>query len=320
MKKEDIYYDSRDKLHKIHAVKWIPEDDNIKCIVQLVHGMAEYIERYDAFASYLAERGILVVGNDHLGHGGSIREEDEKGYFAANDPVTVVVRDVHRLKKITQEAYPGIPYYIFGHSMGSLILRTYITRYGSGIDGAIVCGTASVGSAVAKPGRLLLAAMKLIKGETYRSPFAESLVNGNPNRRIVNKRTDFDWLTRVDEIVDKYIADDMCGFLFTLNGHKTIVDMVDSHNSSKLLAKIPKDLPIWFISGSEDPVGNFGEGVKRAAGQLKDAGIKNVDLKLYEGCRHEILNEINREEVYEDVYERLMSFNSEERVLDKYNR
>lgn len=319
MRKEDLYYDSRDNLHKIHAVKWMPDkDEDIKCIVQLIHGMAEHIERYDEFASFLADNGVLVVGNDHLGHGKSMREDNERGFFAENDPVTVVVRDVHRLKKKTQEAYPGKPYYIFGHSMGSLILRTYLTRYGKGIDGAIISGTASKSSLIAKPGKLLLSIMKAVKGGTYRSAFAESLVNGNPNRKIDNPRTAFDWLSTDDELVDKYVADEKCGFLFTLNGHKSIVEMVDSHNNKKLLAKIPDDLPILFISGAEDPVGDYGVGVNRAASQLKAAGKKNVEVKIYEGKRHELLNETIRKEVFKYVYDYIMALNSGERVQEKY--
>ena len=142
VKKEEFTFDSRDGSTKLHAVRWTPSGKVI-CILQIVHGMAEYVERYEALALYLGEKGILVTGDDHLGHGKSVGERGAYGYFCDQDPATVVVRDVHRLKKITQEEYPGVPYVILGHSMGSFILRNYLFRYGSGIQGAIICGTGS---------------------------------------------------------------------------------------------------------------------------------------------------------------------------------
>ena len=149
VKKEEFTFDSRDGKSKIHAVRWVPEQ-RVVCIVQIIHGMAEYIERYEELAQYLGEKGILVTGDDHLGHGKSVAKDGTYGYFCEQDPATVVVRDVHRLKKMTQEEYPGIPYIILGHSMGSFILRNYLFRYGTGIQGAIVCGTGSQPKALVK--------------------------------------------------------------------------------------------------------------------------------------------------------------------------
>ena len=140
-RKEEFYFDSRDGEHRLHAVKWIPEAQKPVCVVQIIHGMTEYVDRYDEFADYLAKRDILVVGDDHLGHGKSVREGETYGYFCREDAATVLVRDEHRLKKMTQEQYAGVPYIILGHSMGSFILRNYLTRYGSGIDGAVIMGT-----------------------------------------------------------------------------------------------------------------------------------------------------------------------------------
>lgn len=302
MVKEELFYDSRDGKNKIRALRWIP-DGEVKGIFQIIHGMAEHIERYDDFARFMADNGYIVVANDHLGHGKSCSDKSKKGYFCENDPVTVVTRDVHRIKKMTQEKYPGKPYIILGHSMGSLILRNYLFRYGKGIDGAIIMGTASQPGYMTVPGKLLIRLIALFKGWEYRSKLADGLVNGKPNARIKNKRTDFDWLTRVDETVDKYIADDDCGFLFTLNGHYTVVESVDRLNSKKELTKMPKDLPVLFVSGEEDPVGGYGAGVKRAYEQFEQAGMTKLSIKLYPGARHELLNETNREEVYKDLLE-----------------
>jgi len=298
--KEEFYYDSRDGIHKIRAVKWIPEGE-IKCIVQFVHGMAEHIDRYDEFAESLANNGILVVGNEHLGHGKSVNSKEEYGYFCKNDASTVVIRDVHRLKKIIQEENPGKKYFIFGHSMGSLILRNYLFRYGKGIDGAIICGTASQPKWITIPGILLLDVMALFMGWKARSKFAQKIVLGNSNAKIVNPKTASDWLSKDTKIVDKYVKDEACGVLFTSNGFHTLVKFVIALENKKDYEKIPKELPILFISGSEDPVGNYSEGVKRAYKQITDAGMTNVKIKLYEGMRHEIHNELGRETVYKDV-------------------
>ena len=141
IKKEDLYFNSRDREHKLHAIRWVPEAEKPVCILQIVHGMTEYIDRYDEFARYMAERGILVVGDDHLGHGKSVRAGEPYGYFCKHDAPTVLVRDEHRLKKLMQKKYADVPYIILGHSMGSFITRNYLLRYGKGIDGVIIMGT-----------------------------------------------------------------------------------------------------------------------------------------------------------------------------------
>lgn len=302
----EFYFDSRDRQHRIHALKWIP-DGEIIGVLQIVHGMAEHIERYDAFACHMASLGYVVVANDHLGHGKSANSPAEYGYFCKGDALTVVIRDIHKLKKITQEQYPQVPYFIFGHSMGSMLLRNYLFRYGTGIQGAIICGTACQPELATVPGLGILKLMALFKGSKYRSTFANNLVNGNPNKRINPGRTEFDWLTTDDSIVDAYIADEACGFLFTLNGFITLVQSVYNQNKKKYLAAMPKNLPVYFIAGEEDPVGNYGAGVKKAYKMFVDAGMKKVSIKLYPGYRHEILNEPCKEEVYDDVAKFLKS-------------
>lgn len=298
--REEFFYDSRDHEHKIRALRWKPEGE-VLCVLQIIHGMAEHVERYDTFANFMADKGILVVANDHLGHGRSAISEEEYGYFCDKDPLVTVIKDIHRLKKLTQNENQGKKYFILGHSMGSLLLRNYLFYYATGIDGAILSGTASQPAMTTKPGLLLLHLIGLFKGKKYRSPFASKLVNGDANGHIQDKRTEFDWLSRDPEIVDRYIEDPACGFLFTINGYLTLVKSVDRLNDQKRLNKLPKDLPLLFLSGEEDPVGNYGKGVKRAYDQLLKAGMKNTQMKLYPGFRHEILNEIGKETVYEDV-------------------
>ncbi len=277
--KEELYFDSRDNKNKIHAVKWLPEADRPVCILQIIHGMAEYVERYEEFAQNMAARGALVTGEDHLGHGKSVGEEGRYGYFCERDAATVAVRDAHRLKKTVQEQYPGVPYFVLGHSMGSFILRNYLCRYGTGIQGAVVVGTGML----------------------------NALSFGGYNKRIRKARTPMDWLSRDEKTVDAYLKDPLCGFTFTVNGFQTLLELVARLYQSGNLEKMPKELPVLFVSGAEDPVGDYGKGVERAYQSFLDVGMKNVKKKLYENDRHELLNEVDRKQVYEDIWQWIMS-------------
>lgn len=301
IRREEFFYDSRDNMTKIHAVKWIPEGKPI-CVLQIVHGMAEYALRYDHFARYLAEQGILVVANDHLGHGLSKREEMPYGYFCKRDAATVVVRDVHRLKKITQEENIGVPYFILGHSMGSFITRNYLFRYGKGIDGAMIMGTGNQPGYLPGAARMLSSILTVFKGAEHVSHFIDKLAFGDYNKQIENPVTNMDWLSRDKHVVDRYIEDPLCGFVFTLNGFHTLFDLIIKAEKKSNIEKIPTDLPILFLAGAADPVGEYGKGVKLAYDNMKAAGIKDIDIKLYDGGRHEILNEIDKEIIYADVY------------------
>ncbi len=306
VRKEEFYYESRDSIHKIRAIKWIPETEDILCVFQITHGMAEHIGRYDEFATYLADRGILVVANDHLGHGKSVKDNSEFGYFCEKDAATVVVRDVHRLKKIVQEQNPGKPYFILGHSMGSFIIRNYLCRYGKGIDGAVIMGTGMMPTAVVKSLMYLSKTIALFRGEKARSPMIDAMGFGKNNSRIKEPRTVSDWLSKDEKIVDQYIADEACGFSFTLNGYCTLAKFIDNLRKKDYLEKMPKDLPVFFVSGTEDPVGDYGEGVKAVYAQFEKLGMQNISMKLYQDDRHEILNENDRQDVFHDIYDWIM--------------
>lgn len=305
VKKEEFMFDSRDGQSKIHAVRWVPEG-KIVCILQIVHGMAEYIERYEDLAQYLGEKGILVTGDDHLGHGKSAGEEGTYGYFCEQDPATVVVRDVHRLKKITQEEYPGVPYVILGHSMGSFILRNYLFKYGTGIQGAIVCGTGSQPGLLVKFCKLFTAVQGLVLGQKHVAKMIDRMAFGSYNKKIPDAKTAFDWLCTDEKVVDAYMNDELCGFTFTVNGFKTLFTLIDRLNQEENLEAMPKKLPVHFIAGDMDPVGNYGEGVKKAYQDFSKAGMERISLKLYVGGRHELLNEKNKQQVYEDIYPWIM--------------
>lgn len=314
VKKTEFTFDSRDGRTKIHAVRWAPEGKVI-CIVQIVHGMAEYIERYEDLAQFLAKRGILVTGDDHLGHGKSVTDGGCYGYFCEQDPATVVVRDVHRLKKMTQEEYPGVPYIILGHSMGSFITRNYLFRYGTGIQGAIICGTGSQPQGLVYLCRAIAAVQGLFLGQKHVAKFIDKLAFGNYNKKISNPQTTFDWLCRDEKVVDAYMKDPLCGFTFTVNGFRTLFTLLFRLNQAANLEHMPKELPVFFIAGDKDPVGNYGEGVKKAYESFEKAGMKRLELKLYPEDRHELLNELDKQNVYEDLYPWIMERVKEYQII-----
>ncbi len=325
MKKTEFYFDSRDGKTKIHAVRYEPDlpvqaaQDAVVlqpgpvavlqpvgilrpvAVLQVIHGMAEYVERYEEFASFMTQNGFVVTGEDHLGHGKSIGENGLPGYFCENDPATVVVRDVHRLKKMTQQLYPGVPYFILGHSMGSFILRNYLYRYGKGIDGAVIMGTGMQPKALVKVSKVLAGVNRLFRKDTSRAQLINKLAFGNYNKKIENPQSPNAWLSRNTENVGKYDGDPMCGFTFTVNGFRTLFELISRIQDKNNLSQIPSELPVYMVSGSEDPVGEYEKGVKRAYDSLKAAGLKNITLKFYESDRHEILNEDDRDQIMQDI-------------------
>lgn len=300
--KEEFYFDSRDGEHKIHAIKWVPDVEKPVCILQIVHGMSEYIDRYDDFANYLADKGILVVGDDHLGHGKSVTPGEPYGYFCKEDAPTVLVRDEHRLKKMIQESYPGVPYLILGHSMGSFITRNYLMRYGSGINGALIVGTGMQSKPTLLCARALAAIQKAFCGEKHVSRLVDKAAFGVYNKKIESPKTSFDWLSRNEDNVRKYIDDPLCGFIFTVNGFQTLFKLIYNLHDTEKLKRMPMELPIFFLSGADDPVGNYGRNVEMVYRSFREIGMENVQMKLYPKDRHELLNEVDKKDVYGDIY------------------
>jgi alpha-beta hydrolase superfamily lysophospholipase len=298
--KSDFYFNSSNGKSKIHGVIWKPEGE-VKAVLQVAHGMAEYIDRYDNFAKYLNSNGMLVVGNDHLGHGGSASSKEEYGYFSEKDGNDCLIKDLHQVTVNTKKDYPNIPYFLLGHSMGSFYCRQYICRYGEELDGAIVMGTAFQPRAAAAAGKAMCRAIALFEGWHYRSHLINSMAFGSYNKAFKPARTINDWLSRDTENVDRYNADERCGFIFTLNGYYNMFQGLTCLCDDSLLRKVPVGLPILVTSGGNDPVGSFGKGVTAVYEQYKKLGIKDLSIKLYPDARHEILNEINKEEVFKDI-------------------
>jgi len=296
--RKDGWFDSHG-IGQIHYCRWEPEAKP-RAVVQIVHGIAEFVERYDDFASFLAEHDILVVAEDHMGHGQSINGGGIRGYFHGG--WFTAIEDTYQLMKDTQKEYPGVPYILFGHSMGSFMARTILCKYpDSGIAGAIICGTGW------QPTFALPALLKIVDGickktgETNPNETLQKMVFGSYNDRVEHKRTDSDWLTRDAAVVDAYVAHPLCGFTASCGLLRDMMTGIHYIQQPTNLAAMKKSLPVFFIAGGDDPVGSYGKGVQQAAKAFQKAGMQDVSTRIYPLCRHEILNEINKEEIYEDI-------------------
>jgi len=269
-------------------------------IVQLVHGIAEHVERYDDLAAYLNSIGYLVVAEDHMGHGKSGDETLARGYFYGG--WFAAVDDSYRLMQDTMKQYPGVPYILFGHSMGSFIARTILVRYpDSGICGCVICGTGWMPEAVLTMGKAMGNLVGKLVGEEKPSKFLHNVMFGSYNNRVEHKRTVCDWLSRDNKVVDAYLADPNCGFIASAGLARDMLTGIQYIQKADSLTKMNRKTPIYFIAGSDDPVGNYGEGVKQAADAFVNIGMEKVSCKLYPLCRHEIHNELNKDEVYQDI-------------------
>ena len=298
--KQEFYYPSRDGKTQIHAIEWVPEG-KIKGVLQICHGMVEYIDRYHEFSEYMSENGYYVTGHDHLGHGKSIQSEEELGYFDETRGNQYVIGDIQKLREMTMKKYPDAPYYILGHSMGSFLLREYLTMYGKGLDGAVIMGTGYQSALILNAGQLVCRVIAAFKGWKHRSRFVDNLSFGSYNKRFEPSETTKDWITSDREKRQKYVEDPLCSYMFTLGAYYQMFEGMKVLTKKESLERIPKDLPILFVSGKDDPVGAFGKSVTKVYEKYKSAGIHNVSIHLYQGDRHEILNEVDREKVYHDI-------------------
>ena len=302
MLKKDFYYPSADGQTKIHAISWAPEAKP-KGIVQIIHGMVEFIDRYDEFACFLAERGFLVCGEDHIGHGESVISDEYHGYFGS-DGNAWLISDIHKLRTIMQEEYSDLPYLMIGHSMGSFLLRQYITEndaeYAKGLSGVIIMGTGWQPAAMLQIGRVaakILGTNKIGK----RAKMLEAMSFGTYLKKIKNPRTVNDWLTKERDVVDWYRATPWCTFHFTPNAYYHMFGGMQKACDTERMKHLPEGLPILITSGAEDPVGGWGEGVRKTYMAYIENSPCNVDICLYEDDRHEILNETDKAKVFEDL-------------------
>lgn len=298
---EDIYFPSHDGVTTIHACIWKPNGE-IKGVVQIIHGMAEYAERYAPFAEYLNSKGYAVCADDHLGHGLSVCGKDDLGYFNKQKSTDIVIEDIRTLQLKVKEETGNKPCFILGHSMGSFFCRKYISLYGKDFDGAIIMGSGYKGKVTLNFALFAVKLNALFCGWRNRSKLIKNLAFGSYNKRFKPARTENDWLSKDPVNVDRYEADNLCGFPFTDNGYYILFNIIKQACSRKTVDAVPKDLPVFFVAGADDPVGDYGRGVKKAKEKFVKAGVKDVTIKLYPDARHEILNDDCKAEVREDIF------------------
>lgn len=282
----------------IHAKCLCPQNDTVKAVVQISHGMAEHAARYLQFAEYLCENGFAVVLHDHIGHGESAASPEQLGYFGEHGEQSFT-EDMKTVTDWVEKEYPSLPLFLLGHGMGSLIARNYTAQYGNLLAGAVYSGTSGSNPALGF-GLLLCNVLIKCKGEKYRSKLLDKIAFGAYNKKT-EKRTPCDWASRDEQEVDKFIADPLCGYMYTVSGMKALFLTVREISKDGWYAALPQNLPVLLISGAMDPIGNYGRGVREVYRRLKETGHRNVQMKLYDGARHEILNETNRKEVYADI-------------------
>lgn len=276
-------------------------DTEPRAVVQIAHGIAEHVERYDDFAAFLAEHGFVVVANDHLGHGKSFADEEDKGFFGEIGGWEIAVGDMRKLYERTSAEFPGLPYFLFGHSMGSFLTRTYLIKYRDGLAGAVISGTGQTPGLVVTGGKFMGKQEIKKHGARYKSRKLNDMAFGSYNKEFEPRRTVSDWLSRDTAVVDKYQADPLCGFIPSAGLFTDMMGGIAFNQKQQNVERMKKDLPVYFMSGDKDPVGANGKGVMKAYQSFLKAGMSDVTLKLYPGGRHEMLNETNKDEVYADV-------------------
>jgi alpha-beta hydrolase superfamily lysophospholipase len=294
---------------EVFVNRWLPDgtDANVKAVVQIAHGLAEHSSRYARFAQRLTDHGYAVYGSDHRGHGRTSGNGGGRGFFAERDGWQTVIDDLHTVTERAREEHPGLPVFLLGHSMGSFISRGYAAQYGSELAGLVLSGTAGGAGALGKVGIFLASTQARLRGHAHTSGLMNTLTFGQYNSAFKPVRTQFDWLSRDPDEVDKYVNDPDCGFVFSAGGFVDLLRGLETVNSDRSASRIPKDLPVHLVSGDKDPVGANGKGVRTVADQLRRLGVQDVTVTLWPDARHEILNETNRDQVEAEILEWLDS-------------
>lgn len=305
MKKYTEKIASTDSKNNLNVIIWETEKEPIG-VLQIVHGMAEYIDRYDNFAKYMTEQGFNVIGHDHLGHGHSVSDERDYGFFAEENGDKIIIEDMHSVTQYAREKWEELPNFILGHSMGSFCLRQYLTKYSNDVFGAIIMGTGWIPSTAALLGKTIATNTCKSKGSHTVNPLLIKLTLEPYNKPFAPARTNCDWLSRDEKQVDLYVNDKLCGFDFTAGAYKDFFTILEKIAKNRQLIGMRKSLPILITSGSVDPVGGK-KACEKLNAQYKRCGIDDVTLKLWENDRHEILNELDKSDVYQYIYNWLKS-------------
>lgn len=297
---DEFFFMSSTGVNRIH-VKTCAPDGEIRGVIQIEHGIAEHVERYGDFMEFLAGNGFFVAADDHLGHGKSIERDDDKGFFADSDGWWRVIDDIRTVHETLKKKYPSLPFILFGHSMGSFLARTYLIKYPDDFDAAIISGTGQQSPLLVGAGAFMANSMVKKSGPRGDGQKLNDIAFGSYNKKIKLKHTDFDWLSRDEKNVQKYIDDPLCGFVAKCSLYRDMMEGIKFISSKENAAKMNKNTPVYFMSGAADPVGDYGKGVEKAYKMFCNVGMKDVTIRLYPEGRHEMLNEINRADVYRDI-------------------
>ena len=276
------------------------EDEYVppRAVLQLTHGMCEYIERYEEFAKFLTARGVIFCGADHLGHGASVSSPDDFGYFGGS--YENLIDDQEQLRVIMRKRYRSLPYIMLGHSMGSFVARAYIAKYKSALDGVIICGTAGSKKNVGV-GIFLSGLISKIRGGRHRSKLLHRAATSGYNSRFSSEKDERSWLSKSEDIRRRYDKDEKCNFMFTAEGYNELLRLIRGVTGEEWAKSVPQGLPTLLISGTDDPVGNYGKGIAEVEEWLCNAELYEIRVKMYPGCRHELLNEPESGEISEDI-------------------
>lgn len=298
MKDENTFI-SNDGRTTVHYIKWYP-NNNIKGVIQLTHGMTEYMGNYENFADFLCNNGFLVIGHDQIGHGHSVQGPEELGHFSKKDSVDILIKDMHNVMEKVKIEYPKIPYFLFGHSFGSFLSRIFAGIYGSELNGLILSGTGNADIKNVKSALKLVRAVRITKKANYRSKLVLKNIFGQFSDKIENPKNMHEWLCRDEESVEEYLNNPLNNYIYTLNGFSTLFYAVLKMQDEEIYECTPKRLPILLMSGSEDPVGEYTKKVLEVYEQYKKHEIEDITIKIYQEARHNILQETNKNEVMKD--------------------
>ncbi len=293
---------SKDKKHTLYGTEWLPSGP-VRAQILMIHGMCEYMGRYDETGKWFASQGYLLSGIDLPGHGKSVSNAEELGFFP--ESVENILADIHQVEVRMKERHPDVPLFLMGHSMGSFLARIYMTVYPDDLRAAVIVGTGDVAPAVCQFGKLVASCMAKFRGWNYRSPMMKKLVMGSYGAHLAPGESPNAWISTRREIVDAYDADPFCTYTFTLNGFHTLMEIT---KRAFLAQQVPVEMPVFLISGSEDPVGDFGKSLDRLMARYREMGKKNVEMRIMQLDRHEVLGEKDREDVWSSIWKFLEKY------------
>ncbi len=297
---QEYTYPSSDGIHTIYADIYAPKDKAPRAVVQLSHGMVDFVRRYEFLAEALVKNGIVFAGNNHLGHAKSANTDADLGFFAERDGVHHVLRDLHTMNRYLRQTYPNVPIILMGHSMGSFIARLFVEKHPHAVDGVIIHGTGGP-NPLTPLGHLVAGIIGLFRGQRYRSKMLRAMTFSGYNSHFPKSEGPNAWLTRDLTVIDEYNGHPYSGFIFTVSAYRDLFRFLSRSNSKSWFQNYPKSMPTLIMSGTEDPVGGYGKGVTYVYKNLLLAGAGDVRLHMYEGARHELFRDTCRQEVFRDI-------------------